>query len=234
MPERIWFVIAAAGASSRFGGSIPKPYLRIAGKSLLEHALRALGNLPGVSGGVVVTAAGDRRFARLPKAVRRNVVAVTGGPTRALSVLNGLQALVTAAPEDWVLVHDAARPCVPRADLAALVAECRRDAVGGLLAVPVTDTLKQSDEEGDRSARTVPRERLWRALTPQMFRHGRLVRALMRALGEGFDATDEAAAIEGLGLKPRLVEGSPLNVKVTRPADLVLAQAAMRSLRVTR
>lgn len=234
MPERIWFVIAAAGASARFGGTTPKPYLRIAGRSLLEHALRALGSLPGVAGGVVVTAAGDRRFARLPRAARRNVVAVTGGPTRAVSVLNGLQALVTAAPEDWVLVHDAARPCVPRADLAALLAACRHDAVGGLLAVPVADTLKQADDEGDRSARTVPRDRLWRALTPQMFRHGRLVRALMRALGEGFDATDEAAAIEGLGLKPRLVEGSPLNVKVTRPADLVLAQAAMRSLRVTR
>jgi len=234
VPERIWFVIAAAGASSRFGGSTPKPYLRIAGRSLLEHALRALAAVPGIAGGVVVTQAGDRRFRRLPKAVRRGVTAVAGGPTRAMSVLNGLQALVTAAPEDWVLVHDAARPCVPRADLAALIADCRRDAVGGLLAVPVTDTLKQADIDDDRSARTVPRERLWRALTPQMFRHGRLVRALTRALGEGFDATDEAAAIEGLGLKPRLVEGSPLNIKVTRPADLVLAQAAMRSLRVTR
>jgi 2-C-methyl-D-erythritol 4-phosphate cytidylyltransferase len=122
---------------------------------------------------------------------------------------------------------------VPPADLAALIAECRRDAVGGLLAVPVTDTLKQADDD-DRSARTVPRDRLWRAQTPQMFRHGRLVRALSRALAEGFDATDEAAAIEGLGLKPRLVEGSPLNIKVTRPADLVLAQAAMRQLRVAR
>ena len=234
MPERIWFVIAAAGASSRFGGSIPKPYLRIAGKSLLEHALRALAAVPGIAGGVVVTAHGDRRFLRLPKAVRRGVVTTTGGPTRALSVLNGLHALVSAAPEDWVLVHDAARPCVPRTDLSALVAACKRDAVGGLLAVPVTDTLKQADPDDDRSARTVPRDRLWRALTPQMFRHGRLVRALMRALGEGFDATDEAAAIEGLGLKPRLVEGSPLNIKITRPADLVLAQAAMRQLRVAR
>ncbi len=233
MSERIWFVIAAAGASTRYGGSIPKPYLRIAGKSLLEHALRALARVPGLAGGVVVTAPGDRRFQRLPKAARRGIVAATGGPTRAMSVLNGLQALVTAAPEDWVLVHDAARPCVPPADLSALVAECRRDAVGGLLAMPVTDTLKQADDDG-RSARTLPRERLWRAQTPQMFRHARLVRALMRALGEGFDATDEASAIEGLGLKPRLVEGSPLNIKVTRPADLVLAQAAMRSLRVTR
>ena len=153
MPERIWFVIAAAGASSRFGGSTPKPYLRIGGKSLLEHALRALAGVPGIAGGVVVTAPGDRRFRRLPKAARRGVVATVGGPTRAMSVLNGLQALVTAAPEDWVLVHDAARPCIPRADLSALVAECRRDAVGGLLAVPVRP-LKQPRDD-DRRARTV-------------------------------------------------------------------------------
>lgn len=225
MPERIWFVIAAAGASSRFGGSTPKPYLRIAGKSLLEHALHALGSLPGIAGGVVVTAAGDRRFRRLPKLARRGVVAVTGGPTRAVSVLNGLQALVTAAPEDWVLVHDAARPCVPRADLAALLAECRRDAVGGLLAIPVTDTLKQSDDEGDRSARTVPRERLWRALTPQMFRFEVLDRALRAAAAP----TDEAQAVEALGLLPKLVRGDPDNIKITLPEDIERATRLLKS-----
>jgi 2-C-methyl-D-erythritol 4-phosphate cytidylyltransferase len=148
-------------------------------------------------------------------------------------VLKGLQALGAAGPEDWVLVHDAARPCVPPADLSALIAECRRNAVGGLLAVRLTDTLKQADAD-DRSARTVPRDGLWRAQTPQMFRYGRLVRALQRAQAQGVEATDEAAAIEGLGLKPRLVEGSPLNIKVTRPQDLVLAQASIRQLRVAR
>lgn len=233
MPERIWFVIAAAGASSRFGGPVPKPYLRVAGRSLIEHSLRALSRLPGVAGGVVVTAPGDRRWLRLPKSVRQDVMTTAGGPTRALSVLNGLNALVTAAPEDWVLVHDAARPCPPRNCLDALVAECRRDPVGGLLAVPVTDTLKQADEEG-RCVRTLPRDKLWRAQTPQMFRHGRLTRALTQALGEGFEATDEAAAIEGLGLRPRLVEGSPLNIKVTHPGDLALVSAAMRIQRGTR
>ena len=227
VPERIWFVIAAAGASSRFGGPVPKPYLRVAGRSLIEHSLRALSRLPGVAGGVVVTAPGDRRWPRLPKSVRKGVMTTPGGPTRAMSVLNGLNALITAAPEDWVLVHDAARPCPPRDCLDALLAECRRDPVGGLLAVPLTDTLKQADEEG-RCTRTLPREKLWRAQTPQMFRHGRLTRALTQALGEGFDATDEAAAIEGLGLRPRLVEGSPLNVKVTHPGDLALVSAAMR------
>ncbi len=231
MAERIWFLIAAAGAARRFGGTVPKPYLKIAGKTLLEHSLRVLLGVHYVAGGVVVLAAGDRRFQRLPGTLRRRVVAAAGGPTRALSVLNGLRALITASEDDWVLVHDAARPCLSRREVDTLVAECRRDPVGGLLAVPVADTVKQSDKDG-RSARTLPRENLWLAQTPQMFRHGRLTRALTQALEEGFDATDEAAAIEGLGLKPRLVEGSPLNIKVTRPADLLLAQAAMRSLRV--
>jgi len=228
--DRIWFVIVAAGASSRYGGPVPKPYLRVAGRSLIEHALRALSGLPGIAGGVVVTAPGDRRWQRLPRAVRSKAVSAAGGPTRAISVLNGLNALITAAAEDWVLVHDAARPCPPRASLDALVAECRNDPVGGLLAVPVTDTLKQADQDG-RCARTLPRERLWRAQTPQMFRHGRLSRALTQALDEGFDASDEAAAIERLGLRPRLVEGSSLNIKVTHPGDLALAGAAMRQLR---
>ncbi len=230
MPERIWFVIAAAGASSRFGGPTPKPWLRIGGRSLIEHSLRAMAQLPGIAGGVVVTAPGDRRWQRLPKSVRRAAVNAGGGPTRALSVLNGLHALVTAAPEDWVLVHDAARPCLPRQDLLALVAECRRDPVGGLLAVPACETLKQADDDG-RSARTLPRERIWRAQTPQMFRHGLLTRALTLALDEGFEATDEAAAIEKIGLRPRLVAGSPVNIKLTHRDDLPLVQAALRTLR---
>jgi 2-C-methyl-D-erythritol 4-phosphate cytidylyltransferase len=158
------------------------------------------------------------------------VVAVEGGATRARSVLNGLQSLITAAADDWVLVHDAARPCLLRRDLRALIVACRRDAVGGLLATPIADTVKQADEDG-RSLRTLPRERLWRAQTPQMFRHGVLSNALGQALAEGFEPTDEAAAIEKQGLRPLLVEGSPFNVKVTRPADLAFAEAALKSAR---
>ncbi|MGB5132462.1 MAG: 2-C-methyl-D-erythritol 4-phosphate cytidylyltransferase [Steroidobacteraceae bacterium] len=227
MSERSWFVIPAAGASARFGGSVPKPYLRIAGRSLLEHALRAMLRGPAMAGGIVVVAAGDRRWSRLPARVRRRVQTATGGATRARSVLNGLVALTGAMPEDWVLVHDAARPCLPAGDLAALTAACRRDDVGGLLALPVAETVKLADGEG-RSSRSVPRDGLWRAQTPQMFRHGLLLRALSRALEEGIEPTDEAAAIERLGLRPKLVEGSPLNIKVTRPADLALASAALR------
>ena len=230
MGERIWFVIAAAGRASRYGGAVPKPYLRIAGRTLLEHSLRVLSSVAGIAGGVAVLANGDRRFERLPPSVRRRVVAVAGGATRATSVLNGLQALITAGEADWVLVHDAARPCLQRKDVETLIAACRRDPVGGLLAVPIADTLKQAGSDG-RSHRTLPREMRWRAQTPQMFRHGRLVHALTQALAEGFEATDEAAAIEKLGLSPLLVEGSPLNVKVTRPADLPFAAAALRALR---
>ncbi|HET8692298.1 MAG TPA: 2-C-methyl-D-erythritol 4-phosphate cytidylyltransferase [Steroidobacteraceae bacterium] len=226
MGARTWFVIAAAGRASRYGGTVPKPYLRIAGRTLIEHAARALMAVPGVAGGVVVLATGDRRWERLPPAVRRRLVAVEGGPTRAASVLNGLQALVVADAHDFVLVHDAARPAVPRADIAALVAACRRERVGGLLAAPVADTLKRSDGAG-RSAGTLAREGLWRALTPQMFRLGLLRGALEKARDEGYEPTDEAEALERAGHAPRLVEGSGLNVKVTRPDDLALAAAAL-------
>jgi 2-C-methyl-D-erythritol 4-phosphate cytidylyltransferase len=226
--ERIWFVIAAAGRAARFGGRVPKPYLRIAGKTLLERALRTLTAVPGIAGGAVVLASGDRHFERLPPALRRRVVAVAGGDTRAESVLNGLLALVTGRDDDWVLVHDAARPVVTAREVVALVRACRRDPVGGLLAVPVADTVKRAGADG-RSDGSLPRESLWRALTPQMFRLGRLREALRRALDSGFEATDEAAAMERLGERPLLVEGSPANVKVTRPGDLALAEALAKA-----
>ncbi len=230
MGARIWFVIAAAGRAARYGGAVPKPYLRVAGRTLLEHSLKTLLSVRGVAGGVAVLASGDRRFERLPLPLRRRIVAVAGGPTRAASVFNGLQALIAADAADWVLVHDAARPAVLRRDVESLISACRRDPVGGLLATPVQDTVKQSGEEG-RSLGSLPRARLWRAMTPQMFRLGMLRDALARALAEGFDATDEASAVERLGLRPRLVEGSPLNIKVTRPADLALAGAAIAASR---
>lgn len=230
MGGRTWFVIAAAGRATRYGGPVPKPYLRIAGRTLLEHSMRLFASIPGLAGGAVVLSSGDRRYERLPPSLRRRVVAVAGGTTRAESVLNGLQSLIAADAEDWVLVHDAARPAAARRDVEALIAGCRRDAVGGLLALPLVDTVKEVDGEG-RSARTLPRQMLWRALTPQMFRIGRLTAAIKAALAAGVDPTDEAAAIEREGLRPRLIEGSPLNVKVTRPGDLAIAEAALRSAR---
>ncbi len=230
MTEPVWFVIPAAGAAARFGGPVPKQWLRIGGHSVLEHALRSVAACPGLAGGVVVLAPGDRRFARLPLARRRGILTTTGGRERAHSVLNGLRALGAAADEDWVLVHDAARPCLPRRDLRTLVAACAGDAVGGLLALPVADALKQADR-GGRSRVTLPRSGVWRALTPQLFRYGLLRRALAAAVAAGRNPADEAEAVEALGLRPRLVEGSALNIKITRPADLPFAQAALAALR---
>jgi 2-C-methyl-D-erythritol 4-phosphate cytidylyltransferase len=149
---------------------------------------------------------------------------VTGGAERGQSVRNGLEALREwAGPDDWVLVHDAVRPCLCTEDLDRLLAELDDDPVGGLLAVPVRDTLKQADATG-RVATTVDRAQLWHALTPQMFRLGLLCDALQSALARGLRVTDEAAAMEAAGFSPRLVEGRADNVKITRPEDLALAE----------
>jgi 2-C-methyl-D-erythritol 4-phosphate cytidylyltransferase len=156
------------------------------------------------------------------------VLTAPGGVERAESVANALTVLrERAADGDWVLVHDAARPCVRREDLVKLIAELRDDPVGGLLAVPVRDTMKQADAE-QRCAATVDRSRLWHALTPQMFRLGALRAALRAALAAGVTVTDDASAMERVGLRPRLVEGHADNLKITRPEDLALAEFHLR------
>jgi 2-C-methyl-D-erythritol 4-phosphate cytidylyltransferase len=226
--ERIWFVVPAAGASRRMASDSPKQYLRIGGRTILEHALAPLLARTDLAGGVVTLAADDSNWPGLPEALRARVAVAPGGAERCESVLSGLRALAGAREGDWVLVHDAARPCLDPADLERLIAECRQDPIGGLLAVPLADTLKRGDE-GARVLETVPREGLWRAQTPQMFRCGRLVQALEAALAAGERPTDEAAVIERLGLRPRLVRGSPLNVKVTLPEDLAFAASVLDS-----
>lgn len=227
MSTRIWLVVPAAGASRRVGGNIPKQYLDIDGRTVLEHSLRALLALPQVAGGVVVLAEGDTYWARLPQALRARFETATGGRERCHSVLAGLQAL-HAADEDWALVHDAARPCVAREELAGLVAACEKDDTGGLLALPLADTLKRAGKDG-RVAATVPRESLWRAQTPQMFRYLPLRRALQAAIEAGLTPGDEATAMELAGHHPLLVEGSPYNIKVTQAADLGFAAAVLAS-----
>jgi 2-C-methyl-D-erythritol 4-phosphate cytidylyltransferase len=226
--ERRWAVVAAAGRGERYGGRTPKQYLRLAGRPVLSWSLRALLAEPSIDAVVVALAEGDRRFARLPEAKDARVRTCRGGARREHSVASALQALgARARDEDWVLVHDAARPCLRRSDLRALMAGVAGDPVGGLLAVPLADTLKSADGEG-RSARTVPREGLWRALTPQMFRYGLLRRALALCLDRDRGVTDEAAAIELLGLRPRLVHGRADNLKVTHREDLALAAGVLR------
>lgn len=223
---RYWAVVPAAGAGRRMGAAIPKQYLPLAGQPVIAHTLDVLLRYPRLAGVVVAISAGDEWW---PGVVAQRMddpplLVVTGGAERGHSVLNGLDALWERAhPEDWVLVHDAARPCLRVDDLERLLTELSGDPVGGLLAVPVRDTLKQADDRG-RVATTVDRSRFWHALTPQIFRLGLLRDALREALARGLMVTDEAAAMEAAGFAPRLVEGRADNLKITRPEDLALAE----------
>lgn len=204
---------------------MPKQYRTLAGRTVIEHSLAALLEHPSVQQVVVALSPADTRFRGLACAQDPRVLAVTGGRERCHSVLAGLAA-TAAGQEDWILVHDAARPCLQRTELEALVAACEQDEVGGLLALPLADTLKRQDATG-RVGQTLPREGLWRALTPQMFRRGVLESALTAAIEAGLLPGDEAAAIEAAGRSPRLVPGSPLNLKITYPEDLDFAEAVL-------
>jgi 2-C-methyl-D-erythritol 4-phosphate cytidylyltransferase len=224
---RRWAIVPAAGRGDRFGGRTPKQYTPLLGQPMLAWTLRALLAERSISGIVVALASGDRRWRRLPEARNPRVRSCLGGAQRESSVARALEALSgEACDADWVLVHDAARPCLRREDLTALLREVGDDPVGGLLAVPVSDTLKAVDDTG-RAARTVAREGLWRALTPQMFRYGLLKRALALCLERERPVTDEASAIEALGLRPRLVRGHNDNIKVTSAEDASLAAAIL-------
>jgi 2-C-methyl-D-erythritol 4-phosphate cytidylyltransferase len=222
-------IVPAAGSGIRMGVSQPKQYLDIAGRPLLYHALLALARHPRIEQVFVVLAPGDARY---PEGGWRELRArVTplycGGATRAASVFNGLLAARDAmAGSDWVLVHDAARPCLGREEIDRLFGELDADEIGGLLAIPVTDTLKRANRDA-RVAGTEPRDNLWLAQTPQMFRYRVLLEA-MRAADPAL-VTDEARAVGALGLKPRLVMGDSRNIKVTYAEDLALAELILRS-----
>ena len=219
-PRGIWAVVPAAGRGTRFGGARPKQYLEAAGQLLLMHTLRALFAHPSVQGAVVVLAADDTLWQGWHEIDGRPLLTCTGGDSRAASVLAGLQALpADVRADDFVLVHDAARPNLALADLAALLERGREDPVGAILAAPVRDTLKRAGDDGGIDG-TEPRERLWRALTPQLFRRLQLSRALAAAEDAGFAITDEAMAMERQGARPLLVEGAEDNFKITTRADL--------------
>ena len=219
-------LIPAAGSGSRMGGNVEKQYLPLNAVPMIAHAMMVLAREPRIARIFVVLSPTDKRWNNYAWQgwEERIEVLRCGGATRAETVLNGLDAISkVCAADDWVLVHDAARPCLPDEMLAKLLDEVAADPVGGLLAVPVADTLKRAAAEsasGTRAEATVPRAGLWQAQTPQMFRHGTLVQALRAA---GSDMTDEASAIEQFGLQPRLVESDSRNLKVTYPQDLELA-----------
>ncbi|PZQ19626.1 MAG: 2-C-methyl-D-erythritol 4-phosphate cytidylyltransferase [Rhodanobacter denitrificans] len=229
MSEPCWCVVVAAGRGLRFGGERPKQYAPIDGRPLLAWTLDRLAAHPRIAGLVVVLAAGDPYWPALDKPVGTPLLVATGGQTRADSVLAGLDALPAAvASEDFVLVHDAARPCVRAEDVDRLIT-LGVPAGGGLLAAPLRDTLKRADAS-QRVDATEPREARWRALTPQLFRRGALAAALSSARLDGVDVTDEAMAMERCGARPLLVEGADDNIKVTTPADRALAEFLLRRL----
>jgi 2-C-methyl-D-erythritol 4-phosphate cytidylyltransferase len=220
---RCWAVIPAAGIGARMGAEIPKQYMEVAGASLLEHSVRALLACEQIIGIVVALHAQDTRATTADTLQDPRVATVTGAAQRSGSVLAGLEALVSrAGSEDWVLVHDAARPCLRWQDIERLISSVTAGGIGGLLAEPIVDTVKQAGA-GDLVACTVDRGRLWRAQTPQMFRLDELRRALLLAQEQGRVITDEASAMEMAGYPVQLVAGSTGNLKVTVPADLPLA-----------
>lgn len=223
---RHYAIVPAAGTGARFGADKPKQYLDLLGRPLIFHTLAALTACPEIERVWVVLSPDDPYWPRYDWSVLGSKLETVrcGGATRAESVHNGLQAAAMVAVEDdWVLVHDAARPCLSGQMLDAMFRELADDPVGGILAVPVADTLKRADAE-QRVAATEPRDGLWQAQTPQMFRYGQLCSALQNHR----DVTDEAGAIEAAGLTPRLVRGDSTNLKVTYPADLALAAMILR------
>lgn len=229
---RYWIVIPAAGAGRRFGSS--KQYALLGDRTVLETALQVFLDDTQCLGGSLLLATDDPQRERLAAGLPPHVAVVDGGPERAHSVCNGLRALAArAADEDWVLVHDAVRPVLSAADLQRVLQYGAADAVGALLAAPVADTVKRAQQGAGpigvrRCAATLPREALWLAQTPQMFRYAPLRAALERAIAEGRTPTDEAQAMEWQGHAALLVQAQDSNIKITTAPDLRLAQAILR------
>jgi 2-C-methyl-D-erythritol 4-phosphate cytidylyltransferase len=240
--RRVFAVVPAAGRGARFDPTAqgsPKQYAPLLGASVIEWSLRALLQEPRIERVVVVVAAGDVRWPALAAAMDEKsaasgtaskLVSAVGGASRQESVLSGLRALrIEARPDDWMLVHDAARPCLGGADVRALIEALDGGAAGAVLAAPIVDTVKR--ESGGLVSETVDRTGLWRALTPQVFALGELEHALADAARLGITVTDEAQAMERLGVRPQLVQGSPFNIKVTRVEDLASASQILRATR---
>jgi len=210
------------------GSELPKQYLTLHDKTLLQHTIERMVSHPRIAGVVVAVAEHDNRWQAFKDYFDDRVTWVTGGAERCHSVLNALRALSDiAGQDDWALVHDAARPCLRVDDIDRLIDEAS-DGVGGILAVPVSDTMKRANSDGSITE-TVNREGLWRALTPQMFRAALLIDAIEHAMTQDFPITDEASAVESLGHRPRLVAGHPDNIKITIPQDLELAHLYLQT-----
>jgi len=237
---RYWAIVPAAGVGARMGSDRPKQYLPLAGRTVIEQSLDCLLNHPEITAAVVAISRTDGYWADLAYQHTKPTHTAPGGTERFDSVLNALHYLHEMADDqDWVLVHDAARPCLRQADISRLMEQCKNHSVGGILAVPVKDTIKLSVKVSAKASakastkqtlknqtinKTVDREPLWHAQTPQMFRLGPLRDALLQALADGVVVTDEASAMEHVGQYPLLIEGHADNLKITRPEDLPLAE----------
>lgn len=220
--EKIWVIIPAAGIGKRMGSDTPKQYLKIKNKTIIEHSISSFINRPEIFKILVVLHPDDAQWSRISNT--ENVLTTVGGETRAHSVMNGLQYLQEmVSKNDWVLVHDAARPCLNDEVLDRFIHAVKDHPIGGLLALPVSDTLKKIDTNHE-VRETVSRESLWAAQTPQIFRYSVLYEALQHALDSDAVITDESSAIELSGGHPLVVKGDPRNIKVTRAGDLPLAE----------
>lgn len=222
MTERVWLVLPAAGVGSRMQADCPKQYLTINQRYLIDHTLNTVLSYSRFTGIALVLSEQDAYWSHSEYANHPAIQRVNGGSERCYSVLNGLLHLQQqATSNDWVLVHDVARPCLRHSDLDKLLAN--QHPAGAILAVPVRDTMKRANAQ-QQIDHTVERQQLWHALTPQKFRFEQLLTALEHCLQQGIEVTDEASALEAVGQQPALVEGRGDNIKVTRPEDLALAQ----------
>ena len=221
-----WAVVPAAGVGKRMNADRPKQYLELAGKTVIEHTLLRLLSAQVFTAVAVAISEEDPYWPDLDVSAHKKIITAAGGKERADSVLSALKAIRTvASDDDWVLVHDAARPCITTIDIHHLIDSLKTDEIGGILALSSYDTLKSV--QGDNIiVGTLDRSHIWRALTPQMFRYGLLKNALEAAEGNAA-ITDEASALELQGMQPKIVEGRPDNIKITRPEDLALAQFYM-------
>ena len=226
----VWAVVPAAGSGRRMATEVPKQYLKLNGVPILEHTLRALLACPDIRGVVVVLDPSDRRADATASLADPRVSRAAGGAERADSVLAGLQAVATeAGAEDWVLVHDAARPCISVGVLRSLISSCTAAGVGTVMAQASVDTLKRVSED-NRVLETLDRQVIWRAQTPQMFKLLELMSALSTALIDDIAITDESMAMELAGYPVSILEGPSTNIKITLPADLEMAEIILRRL----
>lgn len=229
--EAVWAVVPAAGIGSRMQADRPKQYLLLNDKPLLQHTLERLASHPRINGIVVALAEQDPWWAGLDLQLDCELLIADGGRERADSVLNAVDKLAGHISGDpWLLVHDAARPCLRHSDIDRMLEQLHAHEVGGILGIPITETVKRVDEQ-QRIVETVDRRGIWRAATPQMFRLQLLKQALKAAAEQGTPVTDEASAIELAGLRPMMVEGHQDNIKVTLPQDLALARLYLEQQR---